>query len=345
MLTKSVLILMLFSPAVRIYAFAETNVAPAASTVVLEVDGVKVTYGELEQKRAGSLFQARNAFYEAEKKSIDDYVNEFLLEREAKKENLTTAQLLEKHVTSVIPPDPSEEALRLYYEGIDAKEPFEAIRGKILDHVRDVRMAKARAAYMQSLRTQANVVVRLPAPRANVSLIGTPVRGAENAPVIIVEYSDYECPYCQQTQSVLDKVEAEYKGKIAFAYKDFPLPMHSHAEKAAEAAHCADVQGKFWDYHDRLFKTKQLDVAQLKESARDLKLDTKAFDECLDSGAQATTVKTQLTDGQSLQVQGTPSFLINGRFFNGGLSYEELRAVIEEELKSTSAPVKKAARE
>lgn len=345
MLTKSLLTLIFFSSAVHVFAFAETNAGPGASTIVLEVDGVKITYGDIEQKRAGSIFQARNAFYEAEKKSIEDYVNEFLLEREAKKESLTATQLLERHVTSKIPPDPSDEALRLYYEGIDTKEPFESIRARMVDHIRDVRIAKAKTAYVESLRSQANVVIRLPAPRANVSLKGAPVRGVNDAPVVIVEYSDYECPYCQQTQSVLDKVEAEYKGKIAVAYKDYPLPMHSHAQKAAEAAHCAGVQGKYWEYHDQLFKTKQLEVAQLKDTARTLKLDTQAFDECLDSGAQAATVKAQAADGTALQLQGTPSFLINGRFMNGFQSYEELRGAIEEELKSVSAPVKQAARE
>jgi protein-disulfide isomerase len=171
------------------------------------------------------------------------------------------------------------------------------------------------------------------------------VRGVPDAPIVSVEYSDYECPYCQQTQAALDKIEAEYKGKIAFAYKDFPLPMHPHAEKAAEAAHCAGVQGKYWQFHDQLFKTKQLEVAQLKESARALNLNSKEFDECLDSGSQAEAVKTQSADGKSLQLQGTPSFLINGRFFNGGLSYDDLHGIIEEELKSASAPVKQAARE
>ena len=159
-----------------------------------------------------------------------------------------------------------------------------------------------------------------------------------------VEYSDYECPYCQQTQPALDKVEAEYKGKIAFAYKDTPLPMHSHAQKAAEAAHCAGVQGKYWEYHDLLFKTRQLEIPQLKEGARTLNLDSKAFDECLDSGAQAATVKAQAADGAALQLQGTPSFLINGRFFNGGLSYEQFRNAIEEELKAAPTATKQAAR-
>jgi protein-disulfide isomerase len=118
--------------------------------------------------------------------------------------------------------------------------------------------------------------------------------------------------------------------------------MHPHAEKAAEAALCAGAQGKYWEYHDRLFKVKELEVPQLKESAAALQLDTKAFDECLDSGKQAAAIKTQAAEGQALQIQGTPSFLINGRFFSGGLSYEDFQRIVEEELKGSSAPQRAA---
>src|SRR5207244_5422354 len=124
-------------------------------------------------------------------------------------------------------------------------------------------------------------------------------------------------------QPIIDKLTAEYSGKVAFAYKDLPLQMHPRAQKAAEAAHCAGAQGKYWEYHDQLFANKQLYIPQLKESALALKLDTKAFDKCLDSNEQTEVVKAQMTEGQALQIQGTPSFFINGRFFSGVLSYEQ----------------------
>ena len=302
---------------------------------MVEVNGAKLTLADFEAKRSGTLFQARNTYYETLRKAMEDYINEYLLQQQAQKENVTVAQLLERHVNSVIPKEPpSEDALRLYYEGIDRKEPYETIRGAILDHIRDTRMAKAKAAYIESLRSQAQVVFRLAPPRTTVSLKDVPVRGVQAAPVTIVEYADYECPYCQQVQPTLDRLETDYKGKVAFAYKNFPLPMHPHAEKAAEAALCAGAQGKYWEYHDRLYKVKELDVPQLKQSAAALQLDTKTFDECLDSGKQAEIVKTQSAEGQGLQIQGTPSFLINGRFISGGISYEDFRRIVEEELSS-----------
>jgi protein-disulfide isomerase len=150
---------------------------------------------------------------------------------------------------------------------------------------------------------------------------------------MFVEYADYECPYCQQVQPVLDKLEDEFKGRIAFAYKDMPLPMHPHAQKAAEAAQCAGLQNKYWEYHDLLLKTKELDVPQLKAGAGQLGLETAAFDKCLDSGERAEAVKSSQDEAQKLGLQGTPSFFLNGRFFSGSGSYDQMRQMLEDELK------------
>jgi protein-disulfide isomerase len=153
---------------------------------------------------------------------------------------------------------------------------------------------------------------------------------------MLVEYADYECPYCQQMQPTLEKIEAEFKGKINFAYKDVPLPMHPNAPKAAEATHCAGAQGKYWEYHDLLVKNKKLEIPALKEAAHTLKLDGNAFDKCLDSGEKSEIIKEHLSEAQSLGINGTPSFLINGRFFSGSMSYEALRGILEEELSGPS---------
>ena len=105
-----------------------------------------------------------------------------------------------------------------------------------------------------------------------------PVRGAAHPRITLLEFADYECPYCQQIQPFLIESKPSSKTKLAFAYKDYPLDMHPDAPKAAEAAHCAGAQGKFWEYHDLLFASKRLDMASLKSDARDLKLDTAAFE-------------------------------------------------------------------
>lgn len=305
--------------------------------VVVEINGAKFTLADFERKHPTALFQAQNSYYEAKKKAIDAFVDEYLLEQQAKKENLTVSQLLERHVTNQIAKDPSDEALRVYYEGVDTNEPYEAVRGKIIEALRARRGLKIRTAYLQSLRSQATVAVRLAPPRAEISLKDTPVRGPASAPVALVEYADYECPYCQQITPILQKIQEEFKGRLAFAYKDLPLSMHANAQKAAEATRCAEAQGQYWEYHDTLFAKKQLDIGSLKAHARDLKLDTAKFDKCLDSSEKAEIVRLHSAEAQSLGLQGTPSFFVNGRAVTA-VSYEGLRALIEEELKASSAP-------
>lgn len=302
------------------------------SVVMVEINGSKVTLSDLESKRPTAFFQARNTFHETQRKVVEEFVDEYLVEEQAKKQGLTIAQFMEKLVAEKMPKDPSDEAMRVYFEGVDTKETFDAVKPKILESLRSRRSNKIKLEYVQSLRAQAKVVYRIAPPRVQISMKDVPVRGPVDAKVTLVEFADYECPYCQQIVPVIEQLEAEYKGKVAFAYKDMPLPMHANAPKAAEATHCAAAQGKYWEYHDLLGKTKQLDMVSLKEGSRTLKLDSKAFDKCLDSGEKAEIVKAHATEAQNLGVQGTPSFIVNGRFVSGTPNYEQLKALVEEEL-------------
>jgi protein-disulfide isomerase len=311
------------------------------NTVVAEIDGTRITLAQFESKRPSALFQARNSFFEAQKKAVEEYIDDLLLERQAQKENVTVAQLLERHVNGAIAKDPDDTVLRVYYEGVDTNEPFEAVRDKIVDHLRQRRLAKAKTAYIQALRSQSKITVDVAPPRIDISLKNTPVRGPADAPLTLVEYADYECPYCQQVQPTLDQLELAFKGKIAFAYKDLPLPMHPHAQKAAEASQCAGLQGKYWEYHDLLSKTKDFDVSKLKAGAQQLGLDAGAFDKCLDSGERAEAIRSSQDEAQKLGLQGTPSFFLNGRFFSGNLSYDQIRQMMEAELRRFSALARK----
>lgn len=304
---------------------------PSKDMVLVEIGATRITYADLQKKEAALLFAADTAYYDAERQAIDALIDDLLLQQQAAKEGVTVDQLIEKHVKSSLPPDPSEEALHVYYEGVETAEPFDAVRDKILAGLRDHRMKKAKAAYLLSLRQQTPITLRLPPPRTSISLSGVPVRGTQNAPVVLTEYADYECPYCQQIQPAIAKLEKEFPGKLAIAYKDFPLPIHANAQKAAEASHCAAAQGKYWEFHDLMLEKKRTDLVAVKQFARDLKLDGEAFDKCLDSGAQAAEVKKSVDEGNSIGLSGTPMFFVNGRFVNGA-SFEKLRDAISEEL-------------
>jgi protein-disulfide isomerase len=346
-MTRSVSSVALCFGACLVVASAEmqhSGVNLSAGAVIAEIDGKKITAREFEGKRNDKLFQARNAYYQTERKVLDDFIGEYLLEQQAQRENLTVEKLLNRDVRGTLPQDPSEETLRVYYEGLDINQPFDAVRGQIIAHIRQIRFDKAKAAYIRSLLSKANVVITLPAPRAEIALDNAPTRGVPNAPVVVVEFADYECPYCQQVSPELQKLEAEYRGRIVFAYKDTPLPSHAHAEKASEAAQCARVQGKFWEYHDLLFASKQYEIPDLKEHARKLSLDGAAFDKCLDTGEQTGTVKAHLAEAEKLGLSGTPSFFVNGRFLSGAVEYGTLRAVVEQEL-AAATQTKEGAKE
>lgn len=328
------------SAAACLQAAEGSKAAHGGDAVLAEVDGAKLTRAEFDRRFTSRLFQARNGYHEAERKALDEFIEQHLLERQAQKEGLTVEKLLEKHLNSKLPPDPSDDALRVYFEGIDTQESFDSIKPKIVDHLKQRRLAKMKTAYIQQLKDQAAISIRMAPPRANVSMKDTPMRGAQDAAILMVEYADYECPYCLQIQPALAKLEAEYKGKLAFAYKDVPLPMHANAQKAAEAAHCAGVQGKYWEMHDIMLERKQLDVPMLKQYATVLKLDSPAFEKCLDSGAKADIVKAHLAEAQAMGIQGTPSFFINGRFFSGSATYEKLKEIVDEELKAQGVQAK-----
>jgi protein-disulfide isomerase len=308
---------------------AESRTGSGRAAVV--IDGVTITAAEVEHKQPGQIFQARNSLYKAEKEATEQFIENYLLEREAKKANLTVAQLLERQTNAGPEKEPSQEALQFYYDGLDVKEPLEAIRGKIIDLVRQRRAEKVKAKYIESLRAQAKIEYVLAVPRIAMAVADAPLRGAADAPVKIVEFADYQCPYCKQAKPFLEKLLTEFQGKVALAYKDLPLPNHPQAQKAAEAAHCAGVQGKYWEYHDALYSQDQLDLLTLKGYARNLKLDLKGFDACLDSGAKAQLVKDQFEEAKKLALPGTPAFFVNGRFIEGA-SYEALRQAIEDEL-------------
>ena len=180
-------------------------------------------------------------------------------------------------------------------------------------------MQAAQNAYVDRLKKELNVEVNLKPPRVEVAAEG-PSKGPSSAPVTIVEFSDFECPYCVKAEPTVKALLAKYPDKIKLVYRDFPLPMHSHAPKAAEAAHCAGDQGKYWEMHEKLFANSQkLAVADLKGYAKDLKLDTAKFDKCLDSGEKGAVVEKNKKAGEEAGVSGTPAFFINGRSIAGAI--------------------------
>ncbi len=162
------------------------------------------------------------------------------------------------------------------------------------------------------------------------------VRGDADAPVTIVEWSDYECPFCakfySETESLINEQYVK-TGKVKLVYRDFPLSFHANAQKAAEAAECAGEQDKYWEMHDMIFEQGvQGGVAGFKQYAKSLSLNSAKFDTCLDSGAMTTETQKDMDDGAAVGIQGTPGFLINGKLVSGAQPFAVFKQVIDAEL-------------
>lgn len=313
---------------------------PGSKDVVAEVGSQKLTFSDLEQKQGGQLLQARYQYYLTQRKAVDQLIEDELLRSAASSKNLTVDQLLQQEVYKQVK-DPTEDQLQVYYEGLETTEPYTAVRDTVLQHIRELRQAKARAAYLSELRARTTTRVLLTPPTAAVDIENAYIRGSKDAPVMLIEFADYECPYCEKVNPLLQKLQAEYGTKLALAYKDIPLSMHRRAQKAAEAARCAGDQGKFWEFHDVLYYSKQLDIGSLKEHARVLKLDGARFEKCLDDGLQAAAVKKDADEGRRLGLSGTPSFFVNGHFLSGAVDYGTLKEMVDQQLalaQKTTAP-------
>lgn len=304
--------------------------------VVARVSGADLTLSDLQQFEGGKLLQAEFQYYLNERKALEELIDNRLLADEARKKGIPLEQLLETEVYKNVK-DPTEDQLEVYYEGLDTQDSFQSVHDDVLQHIRELRRGKARAAYVEQLRKQAEIHIELLPPSAQVDIAKAYARGSAGAPVVLVEFADYQCPYCQKVNTQIQQLKKEYGDKLTVVYKDFPLPMHHGSEKAAEASRCAGEQGKFWEYHDVLFYSKLTELDALKEHARVLKLDGDRFDTCLDSGAEAAAVKKDLDEAKSLGLTGTPSFFVNGHFFSGVVDYAALKDIVNQQLNLLAA--------
>src|SRR6266567_532977 len=268
--------------------FAATSAAQNADTPkpkqpVATVDGQPIYDEDLAPTVEGQLQPLRNQEYEIRRKALDSLIEQKMLEAAAKKKGLTTEKLLDQEVNSKIP-DPRDAELEGYYLALKVNRPLAEVKPQLRDAYKQAKMQQARQDYLKALRADSNVVVLLSAPRVEVAHDPARLRGNPKAPVMIVEFSDYQCPYCHSVEPTVKELLAKYGDKVSLSYRDFPLTaIHSQALIAAEASRCALEQGKFWEYHDQLFTASKLEKDDLIEYAHNLKLDDKQFGSCLAS--------------------------------------------------------------
>jgi protein-disulfide isomerase len=314
------------------------------NAVVARIGGQNITAKELDDSVKKELSQLDQQYqeqrYQLRKQGLESMLRRRAFETKAKSLNISTEDLINKEVADKIP-TPSDEEIRALYErakaGGQQLPPFDQVKGDIARFIKSQKGQGAMVEYYENLKKEQKIETLLPPyepPKVAVDATG-PSKGPASAPVTIVEFSDFECPFCVRAEPTVKALLAKYPDKIKLVYRDFPLPMHTHAPKAAEAAHCAGDQGKYWEMHERLFASNgKLEVSDLKAAAREVQgVDGAKFDRCLDSNEKAPLVEKNRKAGEEAGVSGTPAFFINGRLISGAQPLEAFTAIVDQELK------------
>ena len=308
--------------------------AASSGNPVAVVGGENITEQDLAEAVGPQLRQLLTQEYEAKSKALQDIIRHKVVEIEAKKRNLTPDKLIEQEVDSKVK-DPTDAEVEAYFLGQNrAGARLEDVKEQYRNTLKQARLMKARQTYADSLRAKMEVAVLLRPPSIDVAFDPARVKGDPKAPVTIVEFSDFQCPYCKRAETVLTSLLDKYNGRVKLAYMDFPLrEIHPHAESAAEASRCAGEQGKFWEFHDSLFADPaKLEDSDLTARAKTLGLQEEQFKTCLISGKFKNSVDADREAGIKAGVGGTPGFFINGVFVNGVQSQAEFENVIDTQL-------------
>ena len=338
----STVALLVLAVAVQARPAAKTTPEPPGALAIL--DGEAITAAEIESIGGSQLSQVKTQYYNVQRAAIEEAITRRLIDKEAAARGIPVADLLKQEVESkVAPVTPAEQKAfydqnrQRYFANVPEAEALKQIEMGLGQQ----RMQQRRHEYAQTLRQKANVRILLDPPRTQVSADDDPFKGPANAPVTIVEFSDFQCPFCSRVNPTLARLRDRFGDSIRIVFRDLPiLQIHPQAAKAAEAATCAHDQKKFWEMHDLLFANQQrLDVASLKQHAATLGLDAGAFATCLDSGKYANEWQKDAADAAAAGVQSTPAFFINGRPVIGAQPYEAFADVVAEELGRLGKPV------
>lgn len=316
------------------------NLSPNA--VVATVVGEPLKAAPLLERLKPIIYKLRSETYELTKKQTDQLVNDLLLLEEAKRRQIGPEEIIRTEISDKVRP-PTEEEVAKFYSDNKARisGDLNSVRNQIANYLQEQSRQRLEQELSAKLRKSANIrwlITEPEQPVQNISVDNDPARGEANAPVTVVEFTDFQCPACAAMHPVLEEVLKSYGTKARFVVRDFPLNQHENAQKAAEAANAAHAQGKFFEYAALLFKNqKALDIASLKKYASELGLDRARFDSELDRGVYAAEVKKDLEDGEIYGVGSTPTVFINGIQLRT-LSAEGLREAIDRAAANAGKP-------
>jgi protein-disulfide isomerase len=316
-----------------------TSQAPSGDPAATVGDRT-ITIAALDERIKEDLFQNASGdgdpskLYELRSETLDTLIEDALLEAAAEARSMSREDLMELEEAKAAPVTQAE--MQTFYESVKDRlgdAAFDDVADQIRARFESQRRLEARAAYIGSLREASDVEVMIEPPRIEVAATG-PSLGPDGAPVTIVEFSDYQCPFCQRAHPTLNAIAARYPDQVRIVYRHFPLDgIHPEARGAAEAAACADEQGRFWEYHELVFAaTPELGAEKLEELAATAELDVDAFKACVAEGRFADLVANDLAEGQGAGVDGTPAFFVNGIPLSGAQPLEAFVKLIDAEL-------------
>jgi protein-disulfide isomerase len=311
---------------------AARKAGPVAATIGKQ----SIDMSQLDDAIAPELAKIETDRYEARREKLGEMIESMLLAEEAKSEGITDDELLKREVTDKVK-TPSDDEIKEAYDRVKG-QAGNASLAELTPRIRELLVQKGtnarRADFFGELRKKTKVVVRLEAPRFEIDSSAGHAEGPADAPITLVEFSDYQCPFCARSQPTVAKVLSHYDGKIRHVFMDFPLTqLHPLAMQAAVASRCAEEQGKYSEYHERLFAEQRgLSAENLKKSAVELKLDPAAFEDCLGSGKFDAAIQRSLDAGRKVGVSGTPGFFVNGVPIHGSQPFEVFEQTIDAEL-------------
>jgi protein-disulfide isomerase len=343
-MTKATLLL---TPAVLLLACSTTPAQqPAAiagpNDIAARVGDRSIAVRELDEKwkatAAAQHAEAVQALYDGRRQALEAIIADMLVAVEAKKQGMSPDAYIEAELSKRVKPVGQADVVTFYQANLNQMQgrSLEQMTPAINRYLSDQQRETGRQALLAELKKAGPAIrVSLEAPRAEVPIAASdPATGPASAPVTLIEFSDFQCPFCQRVEPTLKELRTKYGDKLRIVWKDFPLTqIHPQAFKAGEAGHCAGDQGKYWEFHDRLFANQQaLMPADLKKHAADLGLDAASFGTCLDSSKYGERVRDGVALGDRLGVNSTPTIFINGRRFSGAQPLDVFVAAIDEEL-------------
>jgi protein-disulfide isomerase len=319
------------------------TVSAQAPKPLAEVDGEAITADEIEKPIAAQVAKLNEQIYNLKRQRLEAAIRQKLLEKEAARRGLTVPKLLDAEVTSRVGLV-TEEEVEAFLEANRGRLGSDetAAREQARNRLQSQKLGTAREAYVTALRNKAKITMNLAPPpvvRIDVSTDGAPAKGPAQAPVTIVEFSDFHCPFCKRVLPTLDSITQKYGNRIRLVFRDYPIEqLHPGASRAHVAARCANEQGKFWPFHDLLFaRAPRTSDDDMKGMAKQVGMDAAAFDACLASGKYDAAVRRDMDEGQRAGVTGTPAFFINGRLVSGAQPLEAFTQLIDDELARASA--------